>query len=101
MKKAWFAPKELKDPAYIDSFRGIYMPYWAFYITQKGDLSLPGKKSYRKGDYIYTDHYSLTGNLNAYYKGLSYDASSSFADNISEALAPYDVKGMKALLRHI
>lgn len=96
MKKAWFAPKELKDPAYIDSFRGIYMPYWAFYITQKGDLSLPGKKSYRKGDYIYTDHYSLTGNLNAYYKGLSYDASSSFADNISEALAPYDVKGMKA-----
>ena len=29
-------------------------------------------------------------------KGLSYDASSSFDDNISEELAPYNLKGMKA-----
>lgn len=96
MKKAIFAPKELKDSSNIDSFRGIYMPYWAFYITQKGPFRLNGKKSHRRGDYIITDHFSLEGDLNAYYKGLSYDASSSFADNISEALAPYDVKGMKA-----
>lgn len=96
MKKAIFAPKELKDPAKIDSFRGIYMPYWAFYLTQKGSISLKGSKSHRKGDYVYTDHFNLNGDLDAYYKGLSYDASSSFADNISQAIAPYDVKGMKA-----
>lgn len=96
MKRAIFAPKELKDPKYIDGFRGIYMPYWAFYITQQGGIALNGEKSHRTGDYIYTDHYSLTGDLDAYYKGLSYDASSSFDDNISEAIAPYDVKGMKA-----
>ncbi|MDD6504698.1 MAG: hypothetical protein PUF45_04610 [Lachnospiraceae bacterium] len=96
MKKAIFAPKELKDPAKIDSFRGIYMPYWAFYMTQKGHVSLKGTKSHRKGDYIYTDHFNLHGDLDAYYKGLSYDASSSFADSISQAIAPYDVKGMKA-----
>lgn len=96
MKKAIFAPKELKDPKYIDSFRGIYMPYWAFYITQRGNMSLPAKKQYRRGDYLITDHYNLEGNLDAYYKGLSYDASSSFADSISETLAPYDLKGMKS-----
>lgn len=96
MKHAIFAPKELKDPKYIDGFRGIYMPYWAYYITQKGYLSLHGEKSHRSGDYIITDHFDLGGNLDCYYKGLSYDASSSFADSISEALAPYDVKGMKA-----
>ncbi len=96
MKHAIFAPKELKDPKYIDGFRGIYMPYFAYYITQKGDISLHGEKSHRSGDYIYTDHYDLCGSLNSYYKGLSYDASSSFADSISESLAPYDVKGMKA-----
>lgn len=95
MKKAIFAPKELKDPKCIDSFRGIYMPYWAFYITQKGPLALAAKKVYRKGNYVYTDHYKLHGELDSYYKGLSYDASSSFADNISETLAPYDLKGMK------
>jgi hypothetical protein len=96
MKHAIFAPKELKDSKYIDSFRGIYMPYWAYYITQKGPLQLNGKKSHRSGDYIITDHFNLTGEIDSYYKGISYDASSSFADNISEALAPYDLKGMKA-----
>ena len=99
MKHSIFAPKELRDPSYIDSFRGIYMPYWAFYISQKGSLSLDGKKTSRRGDYIITDHYALTGDLDAYYKGLSYDASSSFDDNISEELAPYNLKGMKAFTR--
>ena len=96
MKKAIFAPKELKDPKYIDGFRGIYMPYWAYYFTQQGEFRINGKKSYRRGDYIYTDYYDLKGEIDAYYKGITYDASSSFADSISEALAPYDVKGMKA-----
>ena len=96
MKKAIFAPDALKDPKHIDSFRGIYMPYWAFYLTQDGTFSLTGSRSKRRGDYIYTDHYSLSGEMDAYYKGLSYDASSSFDDNISGKIAPYDVKGMKA-----
>lgn len=95
IRRALFAPKELKDEKYIDSFRGIYMPYWVYYITQKGSVYLKGTKEHRSGDYIITDHYNLKGELNNYYKGLSYDASSSFADNISERIAPYDVKNMK------
>ena len=95
MKKAIFAPKELKDPKFIDGFRGIYMPYWTYYVTQNSPLSIDGEKSHRRGDYIITQHYKLGGNLDAYYKGLSYDASSSFEDNLSETLAPYDVKNMK------
>lgn len=96
MKKAFFAPDALKDAKYIDGFRGIYMPYWAFYVEQKKEICLPGTRTRRRGDYIITDHYNLKGEIDAYYKGLSYDASSSFDDNISEKLAPYDVKGMKA-----
>lgn len=95
MKKAIFAPDALKNPKYIDGFRGIYMPYWAFYLSHEGPFSLNGSKSKRRGDYIYTDHYALSGEIDAYYKGLSYDASSSFDDKISEKIAPYDVKGMK------
>ncbi|MBQ6843445.1 MAG: zinc ribbon domain-containing protein [Agathobacter sp.] len=95
MKKAIFAPDELKNPRHIDSFRGIYMPYWAFYMTQEGPFTLKGSKTKRRGDYIITDHYALHGEIDAYYKGLSYDASSSFDDNISQKIAPYDVKGMK------
>lgn len=95
MKKSIFAPKELKDPKYIDGFRGIYMPYWTYYVEQKTPISIDAEKSHRSGDYIITVHSKLSGNLDAYYKGLSYDASSSFEDNLSETLAPYDVKHMK------
>lgn len=96
IKHAIFAPKDMKDPSKIDGFRGIYMPYWSYYITEKGPFSLKSEKSHRSGDYIITDHYKLTGEIDGYHKGLSYDASSSFSDNISRTIAPYDVKGMKA-----
>ncbi len=95
MKRAIFAPKELKDPKYIDGFRGIYMPYWAFHITQNGPVHMTASKSHRRGDYIITENFALTGQVDAAYKGISYDASSSFSDNISEALAPYDLKEMQ------
>lgn len=95
VKKAIFAPKALRDEKHIDSFRGIYMPYWVYYITQKGSIFLTGTRSYQKGDYQITDYYTLSGLLDAYYKGLYYDASSSFADNISERIAPFDVKNMR------
>lgn len=92
MRWAIFAPRQLRDPAYIDSFRGIYMPYWTYEMEQKGGICCKGKKSYRRGDYVYTEHYDLTGNIDAEYYGFSYDASSTFCDNISESLAPYFVK---------
>lgn len=96
VKRAVFAPKELKNPKHIDGFRGIYMPYWVYYFTQKGYLLVKGTKEHRSGDYIITEHFDLTGNLNNHYKGLSFDASSSFADNISERIAPFDVKNMRS-----
>ena len=101
MKRAWFAPKELKDEKYIDGFRGIYMPYWAYHVSQKGPVVLRGEKSKRRGDYIYTDHFSINGDMDCQYKGISFDASSSFDDNISEAIAPYDVKKCRRKSRHI
>lgn len=92
MRWAVFAPRQLRNPAYIDSFRGIYMPYWTYRLEQKGGVCFKGKKSYRKGDYVYTEHYDLTGDVDAGYYGFSYDASSTFYDNISQSLAPYYVK---------
>lgn len=95
MKRAVFAPNELKDPKYIDSFRGIYMPYYAYHISQKGAVHLNGEKSYRQGDYLYKEQYALSGDIDAEYPGLPYDASSSFSDSISECVAPFHEKDMK------
>lgn len=95
MRYAPYAPRELKDPQHIDSFRGIYMPYWSYNISQIGHFSFAGKDEHRKGDYVYTDHYTLEGDLNARYEGISYDASSSFSDTISAAIAPYDISAQE------
>ncbi len=95
MKRAPFAPDELKDEKHIDGFRGIYMPYWSYDISQEGPVLLKGEKSYIRGDYSYTDYYDLSGQIDASYNHLSFDASSSFADNISEQIAPFDVRDKK------
>ncbi len=92
MRYAFFAPKELKDKAYIDSFRGIYMPYYSYQMFQNKRIKLHGEKSHRSGDYVITDHYNLEGDLNAYYLGFSKDAAANFYDSISDALAPFDAK---------
>lgn len=96
MRRAIFAPKALKSKECIDGFRGIYTPYWAYHVTQQGNMWLEGSKSRRRGDYIYTDHYELCGKIDSGYKGISYDASSSFDDDISARIAPFDVNDMKS-----
>lgn len=95
LKRAPFAPKELMDEKCIDSFRGIYMPYFSYDITQRGAVSIKGEKNYTRGNYRYTDHYDLTGDIDAGYSHLSYDASSSFADSISERIAPFYTEELK------
>lgn len=92
---SFFAPKAFKNPKYIDSFRGIYMPYWTYYIEQKGSGTLPGKRTKHIEKKTIVNYYNLNFTLNNYYKGLSFDASSSFYDNISSDISPFNVKGMK------
>ena len=88
--KALFAPRELRDPEFLDRFRGIYIPYWVYNYSFNGHLDMTGVKSFRRGDYKITEHYSLSGEVNADYKGLTHDASSSFDDNVAAGIAPFE-----------
>lgn len=90
LRRALFVPDEMKDDTQIERFRGIYMPYWIYSFEQDGPYRVSGSKSRRRGDYVYTKHYRLESHLKASCKGLSYDASSTFADNLSAAIAPFD-----------
>ncbi|MCR5501563.1 MAG: hypothetical protein K6F53_00990 [Lachnospiraceae bacterium] len=94
-KRNPYVPKEYRDPSYIDGFRGIYMPYWSYNVDQKGPSSIPAELTHHSGDYIIHEHYKLSGDLDAFYHGITHDASSSFSDDISGAIAPYDVKQKK------
>ncbi|MBR3305717.1 MAG: hypothetical protein IKI75_00515 [Lachnospiraceae bacterium] len=88
--KFLFAPAEYKDPEYLERFRGIYMPYWVYNTGFNGPLVLPANRSHRQGDYIITENYHCVGQVESYYRGISYDASSSFDDHYSRQIAPFD-----------
>ncbi len=92
MSKALFAPGEYKNAGRVDSFRGIYMPYWLFDMSQNGGINVRTSRSHRSGDYIITDHYDMKGIIDNQYNGVSYDASSTFADDISSEIAPFNVQ---------
>lgn len=91
LRRAVFAPKELKDEGQIEKFRGIYMPYWVYSFERGGLLSFPGKITHRSGDYLITDHYELSCQAQEDYRGLAYDASAAFSDSLSGAIAPFDM----------
>lgn len=95
MRRAFFAPKELKDETLIEKFRGIYMPYWVYSFEKEGGISFPGKKTRRRGDYLITDHYRLECQVEVKYSGMAYDASSTFSDSLSSAIAPFDLRQRK------
>ena len=90
VSKALFAPKYMKEDTVIDKFRGIYMPYWVYDFRENRPATLRGQKDHRSGDYIIHEHFDINLEVDAQYKGLSYDASSQFSDTLSEAIAPYD-----------
>lgn len=95
MRRAIFAPDELKDESHIEKFRGIYMPYFIYSFEKKGPVTFYGHKTHRSGDYLITKHYDLDCEIEEEYKGLAYDASSTFSDNLSRAIGPFDTKNSK------
>ena len=92
--KVFFVPKELKSMEYVEGFRGIYMPYWIYDVKQEGQLSFDGKKRKWEYDYDITSYYKLEGELSAQYEGITYDASSSFPDDMSKNVAPYKLNAL-------
>lgn len=85
-----FAPSAMKNAQGVDSFRGIYMPYWSYAMQKEGPISITASKSEMKGNYRYTYHYRIDTNVNYQYDGVNHDASSAFADNLSESIAPFN-----------
>lgn len=92
MRRAIFAPDALKEREQIRKFRGIYMPYWVYSFEKQGDTSFYGSRTHRRGDYLITKHYQIDCRIEEEYAGIAYDASASFSDNLSGAIAPFDLK---------
>ena len=95
-RKHPFVSKKYKDPALLESFRGIYMPYWSYRLRHRGDYTVRAESGeHREGNYMVSDRYSITGSIDLELDGYSHDASVAFDDAISEDLAPYRPEGRK------
>ena len=90
MKSAFFAPTEMKSEKCVDSFRGIYMPFWTYQTSKRGNVSMNGTRTYYRGDYKYTENHALSADVDMEYDNVSFDASSNFADNLSQGISPFD-----------
>lgn len=90
-KRSFFTSKKYRDPALIESFRGIYMPYWSYQTLQQGHFTLSGKKT---GFFVNT-FYRIDGETDVTLDGYAHDAARAFDDRISEDIAPYDPAGHK------
>ena len=90
MKSAIFAPSEMKSEKCIDSFRGIYMPFWTYGTSKHDNVTCGATRTYYRGDYKYTENHALSADIDMVYNNVSYDASSSFADNLSQGISPFN-----------
>ena len=92
-RKAVFTPAKYKKAELVDSFRGIYMPYWSYRVEQKGSVAVDATGSTsRDGDYLVTNKYEIRGEIDTAYEGVAHDASRAFDDEISECLEPFDAR---------
>ena len=86
LKEARFAPDALSEPATVDRFRPIYIPYWNYTYTASGESHGRGVRKYSDSDYNYEDDYSFDLSGEVKLTQLLYDASSAFEDETAQKL---------------
>ena len=97
VKRHLFVSRKYCKPELIESFRGIYMPYWSYEAALKGKFHITAE-SLKTGVVLGTvtsKTYSVTGTVDTALNGYTHDASIAFDDHLSEKLAPYDTTQQK------
>ncbi len=89
LKRYFAIPSKMKNEAFLENFRPVYVPYWSFDIDFAKKPKIPLSHSYRKGDYVYTEHYTVTGDMDASAENVLYDASSQLHDVIGQYVMPF------------
>ena len=95
-KRAIFTPYKYKKAEFVDSFRGIYMPYWSYRVEQKGIAHVKAEsKPEQDGPENIVKEYEVNCKIDMAYDGYTHDASTAFDDEISECLEPFDLQNRK------
>ena len=93
-KGMMFLPSDLKNPEYLERFRGTYIPYWMYRVDFPEPVNYEAMKKKRSGDLVTETTYDVVAKIDGEYEGVPYDASSCFDDTISDMLMPFDKKNL-------
>lgn len=95
IRKKIYAPKAFRNEKFIDTFKGIYIPYWTYSYDFGPNVTLDGVTKKREGDYVYEHHYDIECQVDGHLDGVTFDASSSFDDDISSRILPFNSRELK------
>lgn len=91
-----YAPSEFRNAKFLDGFKGIYIPFWNFDYTCGPDIIVRGEEEGdRDGNYVNVQNYETRCTLQGNIEAMVYDASSSFDDEISLRIAPFNRDKLK------
>ena len=91
LKNKFYVPKTLKQAEFLDTFHGIYLPYWNIEARiPDHEIRLTGTRSYTQGKYDYKEDYAIEADVGGNVSGLTYDASAAFDDTIANEIAPFE-----------
>ena len=91
-RRAFLSPGYLRSKSQVESFRGIYMPYFDYYAKLDSSFSITTEKLNRDASSSDTRIYDtnlLEGYVTGKVLGKSHDASVRFSDDISENLGDF------------
>ncbi len=96
IKRALYAPGKIRDESFMNRVRGIYMPYYDYEMeANQENLQTYVYTTETTPNYIIKKHYSYIGDLDEEDRGISFDASTTFPDYLSDNIAPYQLDEKK------
>ncbi|MBR6040742.1 MAG: hypothetical protein IKP38_09720 [Clostridia bacterium] len=92
-RRAFLSPGYLRKKSQVESFRGIYMPYFDYYASFDEDITLESETEVSQtSDYTNYEIDRHTAHVKGKVLGRSHDASIRFSDDISESLGGFTGK---------
>lgn len=93
-KKGKFTPSDFYAGSTIDKITGMYVPFWLYDYNAEINVSCKAEKVHRetRGDYeyVHTDHYMVTRDVEADFNGIPADAAEKMPDDVMDKLEPFE-----------
>ncbi|MBR6881118.1 MAG: hypothetical protein IKN14_08600 [Clostridiales bacterium] len=90
-RKKRYVPRDYFKKRNLDKVTGIYVPYWI--VSSRCQVSIRGEGLKKKVGYH--DKYILMSDFDVKYNNVPFDGSLEIADNLMEAVEPFDVSERK------